>query len=88
MVVSMIRYEISAEHNNYTNLTVYDRTDGDMSRGWRVNANDGYVMYDPTVELGEQEEIYYSKVRYLPRNYDWSQFSLVAVQEDKGGDQS
>ena len=85
----MIRYIVSEEHNSYPHLTVYDRMNGETPNGWRVNADDGYVMYDPTEEVpstidpmtGEEMpgEVYYSRVRYLPRSYDWSKFSLVAV---------
>ena len=38
--------QISTEHNNYPNITVYDRFADGEARGWRVQANDGYVFYD------------------------------------------
>ena len=84
-------YELSIEHNGFEGLTVWDRMGDGQPAGWRVNADDGFVMYDPTEEVpstidpatGEETpgEIYYSRVRYLPRNYDWSKFGLVAVEE-------
>lgn len=87
----MIRYEISTEHNKYENMTVYNRMNGDTPNGWRVNADNGFVMYDPTEEVsitidpvtGEEisSEVYYSCIRYLPRNYDWNKFTLIAVPE-------
>lgn len=87
----MIKYVISAEHNVHENLTIYDRMNGDTPNGWRINANEGYVMYDPAEErpiavdpmTGEerQVEIYYFRTRYLPRNYNWSNFTLIAVPE-------
>ena len=85
----MIRYIVSEENNEYENLTVYDRMNGDIPNGWRVNADEGCVMYDPTENVpttidpvtGEEipGEVYYSRVRYLPRNYDWSRFALLAA---------
>lgn len=84
-------YELSVAHNGYKHLTVWDRLQDGAPAGWRVNADEGYLMYDPTEEVpaaidpvtGEEMpgEVYYSKVRYLPRNYDWSRFALVAVRE-------
>jgi hypothetical protein len=46
----MVIHEISTEHNCYDNMTIYNRITDGMNTGWRVNANDGYVLYDPTVE--------------------------------------
>ena len=82
-------YELSVEHNGYEHLTVWDRLRDGKNAGWRVNAEEGFLFYDPTEErpvtvdpvTGEvqQAEVYYARVRYLPRNYDWSKFGLVAV---------
>ena len=86
-----VTYELSVDHNGYEHLTVWDRLRDGESAGWRVNADEGFVMYDPTEEVpsaidpvtGEETAgvIYYSRVRYLPRNYDWSKFDLAAVAE-------
>lgn len=88
-------YQLSTEHNTHENLIVWDRLQNGSPAGWRVNAADGYVFYDPTETYepqidpmtGEETpaEIYYAKVRYLPRNYNWDNFALVAVEET-GGD--
>lgn len=58
--------------------------------GSRVVANEGYVFYDSEAHntitnIETMEEIpiiYYYRVRYFPRSYDWSDFSLVAVEEN------
>ena len=81
-----ITHEISTEHNNYPNLTVYDRFADGVPAGWRVNANEGYVFYDTNDENFELDEngnevpvIYYYTVCYFPRTLDWNTFGLVAV---------
>lgn len=83
-------HEISTEHNIYPNLTVYDRFADGEARGWRVNANDGYVMYDTTandMELdpvtGEEIPVtYYYTLMYLTQYYNWDNFAWVAVPRD------
>jgi len=93
----MVTYEISTEHNFYNHMTIYNRITDGINTGWRVNANAGYVLYDLAVErpitidhmTGEeqQDEIYYFRLRYLPRNYDWNNFNLTPVKEGTvGGD--
>lgn len=92
MGVGMIRYEVSVEHNGYPNLTVWDRLQDGKPAGFRVSADKGFVFYDATQISGSQinpmigemslGEIYYSRLRYLPRNYDWSKFGLVAVEQE------
>lgn len=88
----MITYEMSVDHNGYPDLTVWDRLQDGRPAGFRVTADEGFVFYDPTEEVppaldpvtGEEipGEIYYARVRYLPRNYDWSKFALEAVPDD------
>ena len=89
----MITYELSVDHNGYPNLTVWDRLQDGEAAGFRVTADEGFVFYDPA-EIPEPQldpmtgetvpgEIYYARVRYLPRSYDWSKFSLVAVREEE-----
>ena len=85
-------YELSVEYNVYEHLTVWDRLRDGESAGWRVNADEGFVMYDPTEEVpvildpatGEEVpgEVYYSRIRYLPRNYDWRKFALATVPSE------
>ena len=91
----MITYELSVDHNGYPDLTVWDRMQDGKPAGFRVNANEGFVFYDPTEEVpatfdpvtGEEMpgEVYYSRLRYLHRNYDWNNFSLTAVAENTVG---
>lgn len=88
-----ITYELSVEHSGYEHLNVWDRLQEGEPAGWKVTADEGFVFYDPAEKTepafdpmtGEEHpgEIYYSKVRYLPRNYDWSRFGLVAVREEE-----
>lgn len=86
-------YELSVAHNGYEHLTVWDRLQDGTPAGWRINAEEGFVFCDPaeipvptTDPMTGEElpgEIYYARVRYLPRSYDWSKFSLVAVREEE-----
>lgn len=88
--MAVYTYVVSEEHNNYPNITVYDRLADGSPAGWRVNANEGYVYYDTTrndVELDPdtQEEIpvtYYYTVKLLPRTYNFANFPYVAVPRD------
>ena len=92
--MAVYTYVVSEEHNIYPNLTVYDRLADGMPAGWRVNANEGYVMYDSTAndveyetnpETGEDIEIpvtYYYTLAIHPRTFNWNNFSWVAVPRD------
>lgn len=86
-----ITFVLSTEHNNYDNITVYDRlVDGETGFGWRINANEGYVFYDSSannteLDLITGEEVpvtYYYTLAYLPRNYRWENFPYIAVPRD------
>ena len=85
-----ITYVISAEHNNYENITVYDRLNDGVPAGWSVRANAGYVMYRSTdhfteydPETGEEVPVtYYYTESGLPFNYNWNNFAWVAVPRD------
>lgn len=82
--------QISTEHNIYPNLTVYDRIADGVAAGWEVRANEGYVFYDTTAnntdfdpETGEEVPVtFYYIIRMFPRNYNWANFSLVAVPRE------
>ena len=82
-------YEIATEFN-FPNITIYNRLVDGVKRGWRANANEGYVFYDTTAQDFEQptpdsEPIpvtYYYTVRLFPTNYNMANFSLVAVPRD------
>lgn len=83
-------YEVSTTHNNYENMTVYDRFRDGVQSGWRVNANEGYVMYQPSVlypsadpETGEPIEVhnYFTLVMINPY-YNWDNFDYVAVPRE------
>ena len=81
-------YPIDTEHNIYPNLTVCKRLNEDnVQNGWRVTPNDGYVMYDSSQndfiideETGEEIPVnYYFTVAYHPQNFNFDNFSWVAV---------
>lgn len=80
-------YEISTEHNIYPNITVYDRFRDGSPYGWRVEANEGYVMYhanandtEPDPVTGEIRPVtYYYTASHLSPYYNWNNFDFVAV---------
>ena len=84
-------YRVSTEHNIYPNITVYDRFwDGEEADGWRVEANEGYVFYDPNANNTDIDQttgeeipvIYYYTLMLLTRYYNWANFSLIAVPRE------
>lgn len=86
----MADFVISAEHNNYENIIVYDRYINDVFNGWKAVPVSGYVMYntaanDTELDPDTMEEIpvtyYYTQVN-MPRNYNWANFTWVAVPRD------
>lgn len=85
----MTGYVVSSEHN-YPNITVYRRIIDDVQTGWRINANEGYVMYDPTRNdteidpdtMEERPVTYYYTVKSAPLNYNWDNFHYIAVPRD------
>ena len=89
-----ILYRISTTHNVYPNLTVYEKyydTDTNTVIGFRVNANEGYVFkdtsetnYELDTETGiEREVTHYYRLAYLTRNFNFANFSFVAIPESE-----
>lgn len=87
-------YQESTTHS-YPNFTVYDWLEDGVLIGWRVNPNEGYVFYDINEhatdldpETGEEVEVhFYYTVRYFPDDYNWENFSLVAVPRSEVGEE-
>ena len=81
--------EISTEHN-YPNITVYRQLKDGVLYGWQVNANEGYVMYDPNANDTEFDPItmmpkpvtYYYTIKVLTLNFNFANFPWVAVPRD------
>lgn len=80
-------YPIDTEHNIYPNITVYRiLRDGELS-GYRIKANDGYVMYHANANDTEMDPItgeivpvtYYYTEADKPVAYNWAWFDYVAV---------
>ena len=89
-----MEYRVSAEHNIYPNITVeegYYESAPDTTLRYRVTPNVGYVFYDTTErnyeldpETGlEREVTHYYRLAYLTRNYNFDNFSFVAVPESE-----
>lgn len=82
-------YEVAAEFN-FPNLTVYKKLKDGVHTAWRVNANEGYVMYDTAANWTERdpetlEKIpvnYYFTVMSCPLNTNFNNFTWVAVPHD------
>lgn len=83
-------YEVATEFN-FPNITIYKRLRDGIQTGWRANANEGYVFYDPNEinleldpETGEDIQVtYYFRVSYLPLNHNFANFRYVAVPESE-----
>lgn len=90
-----IEYQVSTTHNVYPNLTVeegFNPETPDTLIMYRVTANEGYVFKDtaeePSLEYnpetGEDEPVtYYYRIAYLIPNFDFTNFSFVAVLESE-----
>jgi hypothetical protein len=81
-------YEIATEYN-FPNITVYRKVNDGVQSGWRVETNEGYVMYDPNdPQIGYDEDdneievFYYYTVKILTLNYNFDNFPWVAVPRD------
>jgi hypothetical protein len=87
--MAVYTYEVATEYN-FPNLTVYKSFKDGVHNGWRINANEGYVYYDTAANDmdfdPETEEMipvtYYYTVRHCPLNYNFNNFTLVAVPRD------
>ena len=81
--------EIATEFN-FPNITVYRLLKDGEHKSWRFVSNAGYVMYDTTAEVYEQPDPFSPPVRVThyftnvdcPLNYDWDNFTWVAVPRD------
>lgn len=83
-------YPIDTKNNIYPNLTVHQILKDGVHDGWRVLADDGYVMYDTaandtalkfdeaTGEMVEVPTIYYSIRVDLPVNFNFANFTWAA----------
>lgn len=76
-------YEESNKHI-YPNIRVDARFRDGVQVGWRVIPEDEYVLSQSMIELDPEteEEITvtdYHEVMFLPYEYDWKNFALVAV---------
>lgn len=84
-----VTYEI-ANDITYPHLKIYRRIVDGVLGGYRVNTDDGYVMYDTVDDFRELDEetgkkkpvIYFITQALLPINFDFADFSYVAVQKN------
>lgn len=80
-------YPIDVEHNIYPNITVCKRLCDGVLSGWRITANEGYVMYDTEEDNSYVDPdtnelvspIYYYTAAHKPATYNWNNFHYVAV---------
>ena len=86
--MAVFTYEVSTEHI-FPNITVYRILKDGVLNGWRVETNEGYVMYDPNdVQVGYDEDdneidvYYYYTIKILTLNYNFDNFPWVAVPRD------
>lgn len=89
--MAIYTYVIDEEHNIYPNITVKKILRDDVFTGWRINANEGYVFYDTTEQNYEIDPetfvpipiTYYYTEADLPPNFNWNNFSWVAVPRNE-----
>ena len=87
--MAIYTYEVDTT-KNFPNITVYKYLKDGVQIGYRVNPNEGYVMYDTTsndsiYDPETEQDIpitYYYTVMYTPLNYDFNNFTWVAVPRD------
>lgn len=82
-------YEIATEYT-FPNITVYKALRDGVLTGYRINANEGYVMYDTRrndvgydpITMEEIPVTYYYTVSEVPLAFDFVNFPWVAVPRD------
>lgn len=82
-------YEVATDIT-LPNMTVYRKYKDGVHSAWRVNTNEGYVMYDTAANNTEidpetMEEIpvtYYYTILHCPLSWDYRTFTYVAVPRD------
>lgn len=81
---------VVANEYKFPNIIVHKKLEHGVQYAWRINTNIGYVMYninDNNTELdpitGEEIPVkYYYTVAHCPLNYDFDNFSWIAVPRD------
>ena len=74
---------------SFPHLTVFRKLRDGVPTAWLVQANDGYVMYDPndhsvTVDPETMKEIaytYYFKEMHCPLDFNFESFAPVITEE-------
>lgn len=87
--MAVYTYEIATEYH-FPNLTIYKTFCDGVHDGWRINTNAEYVYYDTSandMRLDPDTEkmtpiTYYYTVRHCPLNYNFDDFTLIAVPRD------
>ena len=82
-------YEVATEYK-FPNITVFKILKDGVLNGYRINTNDGYVMYDTRrndtdIDPDTMQEIpvtYYYTVSSVPVTFDFVNFPWVAVPRD------
>lgn len=82
-----ITYNKSNEHH-YPNMMVYERIKDGAVFGWKIEANEGYKLYNPKaiektfnpITMEEETNITYLSMVMLPSKYNWEAFSYEAVE--------
>lgn len=80
-------FPIDTEHNVYPNMTVHKKLRDGVLSGWRIKANEGYVIYDTQEDNSYVDPdtgdlvspIYYYVEADKPAIYNWNNFHYVAV---------
>ena len=85
-----VTYEL-ANDITFPHLKIYCRMRDGILTGYRVNTDDGYVMYDPNdnfseidPETGEETPVtYYCEQALLPLTVDFNNFPYIVVPRNE-----
>lgn len=72
---------------SFPNITIKKTLKDGVQYGWRAYANEGYMMYDTTSEIWQQDSpdsepylvTHYFTLAGFPLNYNFDNFTWVAV---------
>jgi hypothetical protein len=94
MGYKMIRYELISQHN-YPNINIWSRWENEEFSGFKFEAAEGYVMYNPNeifyelnIETDEEIPVFYyytqynTSAKYVLENFPYIAVPRIVVDEN------
>lgn len=83
--------ELLDESKSYPHIAVYKQTKNGVQYGWRIQAEDGYLLMDSAESACEQSApdaepvavVYLCPVIFCPLHYGFDNFSICAVKDEE-----